>query len=119
MSGQETTEKPTAKPKLTPVESAQAKAVQILNQGIAIGKAEGKSESKDPRRKSLGTIANTIAGRAEKGKEIDFKQVKSAWNSLDDSKGTPEEYGKAKRLFEVIGQYWTQLSAPEKPKPTA
>ena len=120
MSTEQTTEKKTeAKPKLSPQESAQAKAVQILNSGIALGKAMGKTESKDPRRKTLGVIVNTVAGRQEKGKEVTFKSLKSSYNGVDDDR---ENYAKAKTFAEKALGYFSQLPKPEpkpKPKPSA
>ena len=113
-----TEKKPEAKPKLSPQESAQqAKAVQILNSGIALGKAMGKTESSDPRRKTLGVIVNTVAGRQEKGKEVTFKSLKSSYNGVDDDR---ESYAKAKTFAEKALGYFSQLPKPEpKPKPSA
>jgi hypothetical protein len=103
-----------AKVKKTPEELAMINAKKIFTSGIAVGKAQGKSEQRDPLRKRLGVSVNTIAGRKEKGTVATFKQIKTKFNSVDDNR---EDYVKMKGLFEVCGLYLANLSVPvKKPK---
>ncbi len=114
-----TTEPPKVKVVKTPEELAQANGLKIFNSGFNKGKSSGKTEAKDPLRKRLSVMLNTIAGRKEKGKEATFKQIKTKFNGLDDDR---ESYVKAKGLYETVGLYLTGLPVPEpkpKPEPTA
>ena len=78
------------------------------------GKRDGAKESRDPRRKKLGRSVDTVSKARENGKEFTIKQVKSAFNSLDDDR---ENFAKAKSLVEKAMGYFDMLVVPEaKPK---
>lgn len=100
------------KPKVvkTPEQIAQEKGLSILKSGIAIGKSQAGNEQKDPLRKRLTVMLNTIAGRKEKGKTASFKAIKTKFNSLDDDR---DDYVKAKGLYETVGLYLSALDVPE------
>ena len=103
------------KQKKTPEELAVESALKIFNSGKALGKAEAKGESKDARRKKHGRSLDTVAKARENGKSKNFKNIKTAFNSLDDDR---ESYGKAKTLMETAMNYFDQIPVPEKtPKP--
>jgi len=104
-------EQQTPKPKKTPEELAVINAMKICNSGVNVGKAMGKKESKDQRRKRLGVIVNTVAGRAEKGKTTNFKSIKASYNGVDDDR---ENYAKVKTLAEKVLLYLDSLPVPEK-----
>jgi hypothetical protein len=109
----------TPKPKKTPEELAVESALKIFNSGKALGKAEAKGESKDSRRKKLGRSLDTVAKARENGKSKNFKNIKTAFNSLDDDR---DSYNKAKTLMETVMNYFDQISVPvkiPKPQPTA
>jgi hypothetical protein len=107
----------TPKQKKTPEELAVESALKIFNSGKAIGKAEAKGESKDARRKKLGRSLDTVAKARENGKSKSFKNIKTAFNSLDDDR---ESYNKAKTLMETAMNYFDQIAVPvktSKPQP--
>jgi hypothetical protein len=110
MSEQQSTE-PKTVVKKTPLELAIANATKIFNSGINEGKKIASKQSKDPLRKRLGVIVNTVAGRKEKGTIPTFKQIKTAFNSLDDDR---DNYIKAKGLVEKSMLYLASLPVPEK-----
>lgn len=83
------------------------------------GKRDGAKESKDPRRKKLGRSVDTVARGRENGKEVSFKQIKSAFSALDDDR---ENFAKAKSLLEKSMSYFDLIPVPEgktksKPQP--
>ena len=79
-----------------------------------MGKQEAKGESKDPRRKKLGRSVDTVSKARENGKNKVFKQIKSAFNALDDDR---DSYSKSKNLMEVCMNYFDQLDVPVKTQP--
>ncbi len=95
--------------KKTPQELAMANGLKIYNSGVANGKSESGKEQKDPLRKRLGVMLNTIAGRKEKGKTATFKQIKIKYNAVDDSR---DDYAKVKSLYETVGLYLTAIPVP-------
>lgn len=100
--------------KKTPEELAVANGLKIFNSGVAHGKSLSGKEAKDPRRKRLGVIVNTVAGRAEKGKTVTFKSIKASYNGVDDDR---ESYAKVKTLAEKLLLYLDSLPVPvTKPK---
>lgn len=106
MSSNESTEKSVAK---TPQELAMANGLKIFNSGVAKGKSESGKEQKDPLRKRLGVMLNTIASRKEKGKTATFKQVKIKYNAVDENR---DDYAKVKSLYESVGLYLTGIPVP-------
>jgi len=111
MSEQSSTEVKPPTVKKTPEELAIANALKIFNSGKAVGKSEGKSEQRDPLRKRLSVMLNTIAVRKEKGKSATFKQIKTKYNAVDDDR---ENYIKVKGLYETVGLYLSALDVPDK-----
>ena len=101
--------------KKTAEQLASENGLKIFNAGKAVGKQEAKGESKDPRRKKLGRSVDTVSKARENGKNKVFKQIKSAFNALDDDR---ENYSKAKTLMENCMNFFDQLDVPIKtPKP--
>lgn len=79
------------------------------------GKRDGAKESKDPRRKKLGRSVDVVAKAREHNKSVDFKQIKNAFNALDDDR---ESFPKAKALLEKSMSYFDAIAVPEaKPRP--
>ena len=109
---QTTVAEPTKK---TPEQLASENGLKIFNAGKNAGKAEAKGEQKDPRRKKLGRSVDTVAKARENGKNKTFKNIKNAFNALDDDR---DSFTKAKTLVETAMNYWDQLDVPIKtPKP--
>ena len=83
------------------------------------GKRDGAKESKDPRRKKLGRSVDIVSKARENSKEFSFKQIKSAFNAVDDDR---ENFAKAKSLLEKAMGYFDMIPVPEakakKPKTT-
>ena len=78
------------------------------------GKRDGAKESKDPRRKKLGRSVDIVSKARENSKEFSFKQIKSAFNAVDDDR---ENFAKAKSLLEKAMGYFDMIPVPEaKPK---
>jgi len=126
MSEQTTTSEKKEVVKKTPEQLAEANGLKIYKSGLARGKTDTKSQSQDPLRKRLGVIVATVSGRKEKGKTATFKNIKTAFNGLDDVRGAKEddvkaqelEYMKTKNLVEKSMLYLASLPVPKK-KPTA
>jgi|LWDU01.1.fsa_nt_gi hypothetical protein len=103
------------KPKKTPEELAKENGLKIFLSGRNAGKIDAKGESKDPRRKKLARSVDTVTKARENGKNKTFKNIKVAFNALDDDR---ESFSKAKLLFETTMNYFDQLEIPApKPKP--
>ena len=101
--------------KKTAEQLASENGLKIFNAGKAVGKSEAKGESKDPRRKKLGRSVDTVSKARENGKNKVFKNIKSAFNTLDDDR---DSYSKAKTLMENCMNYFDQIPVPIKtPKP--
>ena len=78
------------------------------------GKRDGAKESRDPRRKKLGKSVDVVAKAREHNKSVDFKQIKNAFNALDDDR---DNFAKAKSLMEKSMSYFDAITVPEaKPK---
>jgi len=97
--------------KKTPEQQAESNGLKIYKSGLARGKTDANTQSKDPLRKRLGVMLSTIAGRKEKGKTATFKQIKTKYNAVDDDR---ENYIKVKGLYETVGLYLSALDVPEK-----
>ena len=100
--------------KKTAEQLASENGLKIFNAGKALGKQEAKGESKDPRRKKLGRSVDTVSKARENGKNKVFKQIKIAFNALDDDR---DSYSKSKNLMEICMNYFDQLDVPVKTQP--
>ena len=97
--------------KKTAEQLASENGLKIFNAGKVQGKTEANGESRDPRRKKLGRSVNTVSMARENGKNKVFKNIKSAFNMLDDDR---DNYSKAKTLMENCMNYFDQLDVPVK-----
>jgi hypothetical protein len=97
------------KPKKSPEVLAGENGLKIFKSGYNQGKADGSKQSKDSRRRKLGRSVDTVVKARENGKNKTFKQLKSAYNGLDDNQSS---YIKAKILLETAMNYFDQQAIP-------
>lgn len=97
----------------------QAKLVKIIDSAIR-AEVKGvekrlKGESASSQHKELHKLADSVLKSLNSGKQVDIKNIKSAYRKFDDD---PTNYAVVKRLAEQLCTLFATMKRPEKkPKP--